>query len=152
MEVIVPSSVRHRMKRYLFCGGRREIGGMLMGEEVGDQRFKIVEFSVDTESGSHSQFARNANHHEIELQAFFERTGSDYGRFNYLGEWHSHPSFDVHPSVRDLRSMQDLVERSRGVKFAALLVARLAWFWRFESTATLFVRSHQPRAINLVVR
>ena len=152
MEVIVPSSVRHRMKWYLLCGGKREIGGMLMGEEVGDQRFKIVEFSVDTESGSHSQFARNADHHDIALQAFFERTGSDYGRFNYLGEWHSHPCFDVYPSVRDLRSMQDLVERSRGVQFAVLLVTRLAWFWRFDGTATLFVRSHQPRAVNLVVR
>ena len=151
MEVLIPGSVRSRMKRDLLRAGRREIGGLLMGEEVGDQRFQIVDFSVDTESGSRSRFARNADHHERELQAFFERTRADYRRFNYLGEWHSHPSFDVQPSVQDLRSMQDLVGSSQGVHFAVLLVARLRWFWRFDGTATLFVRSHQPRAINLVV-
>lgn len=151
MEVLIPSSVRNRMKWHLLRVGKREIGGILMGEEVGHHRFKIVEFSVDTESGSPLFFVRNADHHERELQAFFERTGADYSRFNYLGEWHSHPIVDAYPSVKDLHSMQDLVERSQGVHFAILLVARLRWFCWFESTATLFIRSHQPRIINLVV-
>ncbi len=152
MVVLIPRNVRRRMKRLLSSVGSREIGGILMGEEVGQQRFKILDFSADTESGTNSHFARRARHHDSELEAFFQRTGEEYLRFNYLGEWHSHPSFSVQPSVQDLRAMQDLVQDSRDVHFAVLLITRLRWRCIFESSATLFVRSHQPISINLVVK
>lgn len=152
MEVLIPRSVRRRMKRVLLSVGSREIGGILMGEEVGQQRFKILDFSVDTESGTNSRFSRDADHHERELEAFFRRTGEQYRRFNYVGEWHSHPSFSVDPSVQDLHAMQGLVNGSPNVHFAILLITRLKWRLIFESSATLFVRSHQPVSISLVLK
>ncbi|MFT6091860.1 MAG: integrative and conjugative element protein (TIGR02256 family) [Sulfitobacter sp.] len=132
------------MRRHLLKAGSREIGGMLMGEEVGDQQFRILDFSADTNSGTKASFVRNADHHDEALSAFFETTGAEYGRFNYLGEWHSHPSFNVAPSMQDIRAMQNLVDGSGGVDFAVLFICRLRWFWRFESSAHLFVRNHAP--------
>ncbi len=128
---------------------RREIGGMLMGEEVSKQCFRIVEFSVDTQSGTSSMFVRDARQHDQALAAFFERTGADYQRFNYLGEWHSHPNFDVSPSLQDIHAMRDLVDGSGGVDFAVLLIVRLRWMIKFECSAHLFVCNHSPRRVEI---
>lgn len=129
--------------------GSCEIGGILMGEEIGDQMFKIVDFSVDTSRGTRAQFVRDADHHDQALSTFFERTGDEYSRFNYLGEWHSHPSFSVNPSLQDVHAMQDLVDGSGGVDFAVLFISRLRWCWRFECSAHLFVRGHPPSMVNV---
>jgi hypothetical protein len=57
---------------------------------------------------------------------FFHRTGHAYSRHNYIGEWHSHPSFAVAPSPKDANTMRELVTAKdfRG-SFAVLLIARL---------------------------
>ena len=44
--------------------------------------------------------------------------------FNYLGEWHFHPSFSVRPSPEDVATMTELVEDERiPISFAVLLVS-----------------------------
>jgi len=149
MQLQLPTDVLRRMRRHLFRSGSREIGGILMGEEIADQLFRIVDFSVDTSGGTRAQFLRDADHHDEALSAFFERTGAKYARFNYLGEWHSHPSFSVHPSLQDMHAMQDLVDGSGGVDFAVLFISRLRWYWRFECSAHLFVRDHPPSVVSV---
>lgn len=122
---------------------------MIMGEEVGDQTFQIVDFSVDAMSGTSSNFVRDADQHDQTLSAFFEKTGADYKRFNYLGEWHSHPSFSVCPSMQDVHAMQDLVDGSGGVDFAVLLITRLRWLLGIDCSAHLFVHNHAPFTIEV---
>jgi hypothetical protein len=80
----------------------------------------------------------------IPVEQFFERTGRDYERFNYLGEWHSHPSFTTRPSRSDVRSMYRIVsEPSVGANFAALVIVRLAARAELEMSACVF-RPGQP--------
>ena len=129
---------------------RREIGGMIMGEEIGKQQFRIVDFSVDTKSGTQADFVRNADGHDRVLAEFFERTKADFSRFNYLGEWHTHPCFDMYPSSKDVNSMLDLVDGTGGVDFAVLFISRLRWFWWFECCAYLFVRNYTPIVIDVI--
>lgn len=151
MELVLPSSICSRLKRLMLFAGNREIGGILMGEEVGEERFRIVDFSVDTKTGSSAHFVRDAQHHKQELEAFFERTGKDYSRFNYLGEWHTHPQFSVQPSSQDIHSMQDLVDESRGVNFAVLLIARLKWFMKVDCSASLFIKYQHPNDVSIII-
>lgn len=150
MQLILPTEVTKKMRSHLVGAKRREIGGMIMGEEVGDQQFRVVDFSVDAESGTAGNFMRDADQHDQALDDFFKKTGSDYRRFNYLGEWHSHPSFSVHPSLQDVHAMQGLVDGSGGVDFAVLMIARLNWYWRFECSAHLFVRDYIPSKADVV--
>jgi hypothetical protein len=76
------------------------------------------------------------------MRRFLARTGSDYTRFNYLGEWHSHPSFPALPSGTDVRQMQGLIEeRGQPANFLVLLVVKLGRGGEIEATAHAFRRS-----------
>lgn len=120
-----------------------------MGEQVAPDHFRIVDFSVDETSGTTAHFVRSPDHHAEALERFFRRTGSDFRRFNYLGEWHSHPSFPVRPSQEDMISMQTLVDGERDIDFSALVIVRLRYFFLLEAGAYMFVRQGRPSHIGL---
>lgn len=120
-----------------------------MGEQVAPDHFRIVEFSIDETIGTAAHFVRSPEHHAVALEGFFQRTAADYQRFNYLGEWHSHPSFPVRPSVEDIRSMQSLVDGERDIDFSALIIVRLRCLVLLEAAAYMFARRAPPSQVVL---
>lgn len=120
-----------------------------MGEQVAPDHFRIVDFSVDDKTGTAAHFVRSPEHHAEALESFFQKTGSDFKRYNYLGEWHSHPSFPVRPSQEDIMSMQSLVHGERDIDFSALMIVRLRYFFRVEAAAYMFVRHAAPGEVVL---
>ncbi|WP_348629408.1 Mov34/MPN/PAD-1 family protein [Mesorhizobium sp. M7A.F.Ca.ET.027.02.1.1] len=149
IRVGVSHEVRDRMKQALRRARSREIGGILMGQEVACGHFVVVDFSLDEISGERAHFVRDADQHRQALEKFFDRTGHNYQTFNYLGEWHSHPSFSARPSVTDLHSMQDLVDGERDIDFAVLLIVKIGFFRRFVSSASLHRRGQVPEPVEL---
>ena len=113
-----------------------------MAEQLGPGHFRLVEFTVDQQIGGSAHFVRSVEEHRHALDDFFARTGSDFQRFNYLGEWHSHPNHAPVPSGEDVRSMESLVGGERNIPFALLLVVRASWSG-MSISATLF-RSDAP--------
>ena len=152
MRVEIVVEVKERLRRALRSAGRREIGGVLMGEQIEPGHFRIVDLTIDAETGGRAHFVRSPEAHAEALDAFFARTGNAYDRFNYLGEWHSHPGLPVSLSVQDAGSMTDLVHGERGIDFAVLLIVRLDW-WRFiASSCTLFRKGQIPSAVEILER
>ena len=149
MKILLAPPIVKRLRRELRRAGNREIGGLLMGEDLANGDFRVVEISVQRPGGTEACFMRNPKDHQRELDAFFARTGNDYSRFNYLGEWHSHPSFSSAPSAPDLATMLALVnDPTVGSNFLVLLIARLAGK-QVEATATLFTKTASPLLIPL---
>src|SRR5436190_21295944 len=109
MMVSLPHDVRKRLHKTVRKAGRREIGGVLMAEQLEPGNFRLVDFSVDSQMGSAAHFVRSVEYHQAALSDFFEKTGADYARFNYLGEWHSHPNHLPVPSSEDAQSMESLI-------------------------------------------
>lgn len=144
VTISLPSDQRARFRTCLRRAGKREIGGILMGEQVAPDHFRIVDFSVDATSGTAAHFVRSPDHHAEALETFFRKTGSDFRRFNYLGEWHSHPSFPVRPSQEDMMSMQSLVDGERDIEFSALMIVRLRYLMFFKAAAYMFIRHGVP--------
>lgn len=151
MQVSLPNDVTLRIARELVEAGDREIGGILMAEQLDDTgRFQVVDFSVDPHSGRMDYFERDPYSHGATLEAFFERKERDFSRFNYLGEWHSHPCFPVRPSYRDLKSMLQLVNGDEGIDFAVLMIVKLASRSSLEAGMTLFTRGARPVSVELI--
>jgi proteasome lid subunit RPN8/RPN11 len=106
-------------------GGARETGGMLFGEHVAEDEFRVVEATAHA-VGLVASFVRVIADGLARLEQFFRRTRHDYTRFNYLGEWHSHPLFALYPSSTDAETMQRLVEDpSTGALFVVLLIVKV---------------------------
>ena len=120
-----------------------------MGEQIAPGHFRIVDFSVDATTGTAAHFVRSPAHHAEALETFFRKTGSDFRRFNYLGEWHSHPSFLAKPSQEDMMSMQSLVDGERDIDFSALMIVRLRCLLLLEASAYMFIRHRAPGHVAL---
>jgi integrative and conjugative element protein (TIGR02256 family) len=148
MKIERAPGIEGRFRKALRAAGRREIGGMLMAEQLAPDHFCIVDFSLDAFSGSHTRFRRDPETHQKTLDEFFERTGRNFQRFNYLGEWHSHPSFSVQPSAEDIQSMMDIVEDGNpAITFAMLLILRLRWRLWIDCSLTAFAQGQTPRPV-----
>ncbi|WP_437759379.1 Mov34/MPN/PAD-1 family protein [Sorangium sp. So ce1389] len=103
----------------------RETGGMLFAEHVAEEEFLVLEATV-AGTGSVAGFLRALGDGLTRLERFFRRTRHDYRRYNYIGEWHSHPSFALQPSWRDDETMHDIVsDPSTGALFAVSVIVKI---------------------------
>lgn len=150
MRVEISDHVKGKLRSALRAAGSREIGGVLMGEQIAPGHFRVVDLSIDGQTGGRAHFVRSSEAHAEALNAFFQDTGHQYERFNYLGEWHSHPRFAVTPSTKDVTSMIDLVEGERAIEFAILLIVRLRWWRRVACSCTLFRRGFRPSPVDIL--
>jgi integrative and conjugative element protein (TIGR02256 family) len=152
MRLLITSQIVKRLHREIRRAGRQEIGGLLMGEDMGDAVFRIADISVQRSGGTHATFTRDPNKHQDQLQRFFAKNGHDYRRFNYLGEWHSHPIFEPMPSSKDLKTMQSLVEDPAvGVNFLTLLIVSPLSEGRIQMTAATFSTGAPPLPVSVAV-
>lgn len=139
MKVVLPPTVVDQLLEALHLAGRRETGGVLVGEHLQDDTFRVAALSVQPSGGSEHRFVRDPVHHATFLATFFDQTAHDYTRHNYLGEWHSHPSAPAVPSPTDCDTMDQLVRDPKvGVNFAVLMIARLASRKRIQMSITAF--------------
>lgn len=125
IDVVLTAACVLKLKRELRTAGSREIGGVLGAEQVADGKFVVRAISVQR-NGSFASFKRDPVQHRAFIRRFRARTGNNHARFNYLGEWHSHPSFVALPSGPDVCQMQKLIEEEdQTASFLVLLIAKL---------------------------
>jgi len=150
VQLLLSRDILEQFDEALGSGGSREIGGLLFGEHVGGETFRVVEITVQLKGGTFGDFVRDPAEHQQQLQNFFEKTGEDHLRFNYLGEWHSHPSFRPLPSSKDVATMSSMLEDTEvGVNFLVLLILRRRMMSGLEMSATSFRAGHEPSAIQV---
>ncbi|MYH83268.1 hypothetical protein F4141_21515 [Candidatus Poribacteria bacterium] len=141
MKIHLPADIQKKLIPALEKAGNQEIGGVLMGEHINEAEFRIVDLTIQKQLGSIAFFVRFVADIAKPLKRFFKRTGYNYRKFNYLGEWHSHPSFPPVPSQKDLQSMQEIVTDSdTGANFVILLIVQLKGEEKIEGTVTTFLK------------
>jgi hypothetical protein len=125
LTLILPDDLSDRIKTALRKAGHREIGGILMAEHVGMNTFSLTDLTIHRR-GTVASFVRRIEEALGFLRAFFHHTNHDYIRFNYIGEWHSHPCFEPEPSLKDDASMREVVgDETIGANFVVLLIVKL---------------------------
>lgn len=149
LTLILPFEQAGILRTALADAGQREIGGVLMGEHVGTNEFVIRELTVHRR-GSFASFLRRIEDALGQMRAFFKRTGHDYRRFNYLGEWHSHPSFAPFPSSTDDASMLDIVQDAGvGANFVVLMIVKLGQRQELVATAHVYLPDGERSSASL---
>ena len=101
----------------------------------------MAEITVQRTGGTSATFVRMPQLHVAAIRAFFDRTDHRYERFNYLGEWHSHPSYPTRPSGSDVRAMEEILRNpTMAVNFAVLSIVKIPAAAGFEISSYAFVR------------
>jgi integrative and conjugative element protein (TIGR02256 family) len=139
LTVSIPVDIQCTLRAALREASTAECGGVLMGEHVGPDLFAVRALTVQG-GGSFASFVRNARAALRALAEFFRRSNEDFARFNYLGEWHSHPSFTVNPSGVDHRSMLDIATNPDvRANFVVLLIFKLGAKEELEGSAHTYL-------------
>ena len=103
--------------------GDYEIGGMLIGYKRGENHFAVSEATIadDAQDFRIASFIREPlKSMKLLLKTYKIR------RHNYIGEWHSHPRFNLYPSAYDVKTMKGiLADPGYGVSFALLIITKL---------------------------
>jgi hypothetical protein len=139
VKVRLASDQTAKLVAALRRAGRREIGGQLFGEQLAPSDFRVTELAIQARPGTVARFVVDLVQAAREAVRFFDRTEHRYTQYNYVGEWHSHPSFAVQPSGPDIATMRSLVRdpEFKGL-FAVLVIVRLdeetlsAGAWLFD--------------------
>lgn len=100
-----------------------EIGGMLIGYKKAKNHFAVSVATVadDANSFNLASFIREPfQSMKILLKTFKMR------KHNYIGEWHSHPRFNLYPSDYDVKTMKGILDDpGYGVSFTLLIITKL---------------------------
>ncbi|TGV11392.1 hypothetical protein EN816_24350 [Mesorhizobium sp. M8A.F.Ca.ET.173.01.1.1] len=126
MKVALAADQSERLLAALERAGVKEIGGQLFGEQLAPSDFRVTELTVQSRPGTFARFIVDLLEAAKDAIRFFDRTEHRYTRYNYIGEWHSHPSFAVQPSGTDAATMRQLVRHAQFAgTFAVLMIVRL---------------------------
>lgn len=127
MKLRIPKTTIDRWASDLKAAGHREFGGVLFGEQIAEGDFRIVEATHQRFwGGTPTTFNRRGGTARKEILRLHEKTGGNPERFNYLGEWHSHPNAPTVPSLQDEITMYELLADQAGaVNFLILILVRL---------------------------
>jgi hypothetical protein len=144
LQILLPDKVEQRLIAALKEARNREVGGILMGEHIADAVYRIRDLTIQRHGGTLASFVRLVREILYPLKRFFHETGFNFTRFNYLGEWHSHPSFPLEPSSLDCETMWKIVEDPRvGANFAVLMIVQLGAGDQLEGTVTVYLPGRQ---------
>lgn len=125
LRITVPVNVQVTLRCALGKAGSRECGGVLMGEHLGVNHFAVRAVTVQ-KPGAIASFVRSLSGVLKAIKDYYRANNSNFTRFNYLGEWHTHPLFSVQPSARDHATMRELaMDSSVGANFVVLLIFHL---------------------------
>ena len=139
MRIYLSEQTKKKLFEVIQKAGNKETGGILMGEYITDDTYKIVDFTIQKTSGTVFSFQRLLDGFVDPLKHFFKKTNFNYRKYNYLGEWHTHPNFSVQPSSTDIESMFEIVEDSlTNANFAVLLIIRINSDNQLECSANVF--------------
>lgn len=140
MQLILPTELRVQIETALRKAESNEIGGILMAEHVGENTFHIRSLTIQKRGGTFATFVRYVEAFLVPLRRFFRRTNHDYRRYNYIGEWHSHPSFAPVPSLTDHQTMRTIIEDPEvGANFIVLLIVKLNESQMLQGTVTVYM-------------
>lgn len=119
IEQLAYNTIYSTLEKY----GNLEIGGMLVGYQRGKNHFSIADATIADDIGKFSifNFIRDPiKSIKIITQLFIKK------KYNYIGEWHSHPKFALQPSTKDIATMKGIIaDKGYGVNFVLLIITKL---------------------------
>ncbi|HHX70090.1 MAG TPA: hypothetical protein GX708_18830 [Gallicola sp.] len=108
------------MKKY----SPNETKGALFAKRIDDETFEIEKVYFEPNVGSFA-FVKLYNNRTYKkfCKNYFDKHVGEYHIHNYLGDWHSHPSFSCTPSSYDVKEVEEDLKKSNA-KFLVQIILK----------------------------
>jgi len=142
MKLRIARTTSEQWAKALARAKSREIGGVLFGEHVGEGDFRLIAATEQRRRGQAVSFKRKSSSARRALRKLSREYEDNHIRYNYLGEWHSHPNVHAHPSAQDEHTMWSILEDPDcDANFLVLIIVRLGPKNTLELSATTYLAS-----------
>ncbi len=108
--IVVRDEVLEKLFSYEQKDGEFESGGILLGGFVEKDNKYIITNVSEPNDGDESGpcfFVRKKDKAQLTINEEWE---DSCGKINYLGEWHTHNSFEPQPSLTDIRLLEQIIK------------------------------------------
>lgn len=142
MKLLITKEILENWQVTLIEAKQNEVGGILFGEHVGNEKFRLIEYTLQKKQGKKASFQRNASDARKSLKQLNKAYGNKHTQFNYLGEWHSHPNSLAIPSEKDVETIRSILkDKSTIANFLVLMILKVNHESFIEMSAITFLAS-----------
>lgn len=113
MTIVIPKEISELLKKELDFMGQNETKGSFFAERIDNDLFEVNEIYFSKKRGTFSFIKMIIGDEYKKFQKkYHEKYSFDYEKYNYIGDWHSHPSFSCFPSTYDKKEAIDDFKKS----------------------------------------
>jgi len=150
MKIFVPQKITNAIQETIRKTQPKEIKGAFYAKQNNDESFSIDGLFVSEYIGTNffCKLLIDKRYRDFEKRYFKERN-YEYKKYNYIGDWHSHPEFACIPSLYDINEANDDLKKSNA-NFVVQFIFKLEDGVLIGS-AFLFNKKFSSEKINLII-
>lgn len=125
MKIIIPKKLTKKIFIQVKKCRLNETKGALFARKISDEMFEVDDVYIEKKVGSFA-FVELVNNEKYQVyqNCYHEKSGHDYIHHNYIGDWHSHPSFVLYPSSYDIEEVKKDLKKSNA-RFLVQVIVKI---------------------------
>lgn len=113
MKIIIPKNFSNKIFERIKETAPNETKGALFAQKINDNLYVVDDVYFEKKVGSFAfvELYNNKIYQQFQRK-YHEKHNNDFKNHNYIGDWHSHPSFECYPSGFDQLEVQADLQQS----------------------------------------
>ena len=151
MTIIIPQEQAEIIQRQLIKCGLNETKGALFAYKIRDDYFQVDGVYIETKVGNIAfvELFNNKRYRDFQYR-YHKKHTFDYVNHNYIGDWHSHPSFELFPSSFDQEEVKRDLKKSNA-RFLIQIIFKLEKD-TLKGNAFFYDKYKSAEKINLIIK
>lgn len=124
MKIIMPKTISKKIYQRIKETSPNETKGALFAKKINDDLYEIDAVYFEKIIGTYA-FVKLYNNEAYKKfqEKYHAKHLNDYETHNYIGDWHSHPSFECYPSSYDRLEVESDLQKSNA-KFLIQMILK----------------------------
>jgi [CysO sulfur-carrier protein]-S-L-cysteine hydrolase len=151
MTIILPKKISKILHKQIHRHSPNETKGALFAKQIDDDHYEIDEVYLERQIGSIA-FVRLYNNQRYKRfqKQYHAKHDDDFLHHNYIGDWHSHPSFECVPSSFDRMEVEMDLQQSNA-NFLIQVILKVEYN-KLVGDAFLYNKDASAQQIQLDIR
>jgi proteasome lid subunit RPN8/RPN11 len=150
LEIIIPKKISLILIKQISKHSPLETKGALFAEDLGNDTFKIDGVYLEPKPGTTTFVKLYINQEYVSFQKNYHKfRKNNFSKYNYIGDWHSHPLFECLPSSYDVSEVEEDIKKSNAIFLVQLILKVLKG--RLVGNAFYYTRETSAKKIKLTI-